>query len=170
MAPDILASTRSLGGLDRLVGRHPATTFVGAHVGCAAEDLALVSAMLERHPNYHVDIAARVAELGRQPYATRRFFLRWHDRILFGTDSAVDPETCRIYYRFLETSDESFDYSSDPLPPQGRWQIHGLGLPHEVLREVYADNARRILGVDGDGSRALGVDTVSHVLALRGRP
>jgi predicted TIM-barrel fold metal-dependent hydrolase len=140
-----------LGGLDRLIGRHPGTTFVGAHVGCAAEDLALVGAMLERHPNYHVDIAARVAELGRQPYTTRRFFLRWHDRILFGTDSAVDPETCRIYYRFLETSDESFDYSSDPLPPQGRWQIHGLGLPQEVLREVYADNARRVLGMDGGG-------------------
>ena len=103
--------------------------------------------MLERHPNYHVDIAARIGELGRQPYSTRRFFLRWRDRILFGTDSAVDLETCRTYYRFLETFDELFDYSADPVPPQGRWQIHGLGLPADVLRGVYADNARRILGL-----------------------
>jgi predicted TIM-barrel fold metal-dependent hydrolase len=124
------------------------TTFVGAHVGCAAEDLDFVSGMLGRHPNFHVDIAARIAELGRQPYSTRRFFLRWRDRILFGTDSAIDVDTCRIYYRFLETFDESFDYATDPVPPQGRWQIHGLGLPADVLRLVYADNARRILGLD----------------------
>ena len=137
-----------LGGLDRLVGRHPSTTFVGAHVGCAAEDLEFVSGMLERHPNFHVDIAARIAELGRQPYSSRRFFLRWRERILFGTDSAVDVETCRIYYRFLETFDESFDYATEPVPPQGRWQIHGLGLPADVLRLVYADNATRILGLD----------------------
>ena len=136
-----------LGGLDRVLGRHPATTFVGCHVGCAAEDLTLVSAMLERHPNYHVDIAARISELGRQPYSTRRFFLRWRDRILFGTDSAVDIETCRTYYRFLETFDESFDYGPEAVPIQGRWQIHGLGLPTDILRAVYADNARRILGL-----------------------
>ncbi len=136
-----------LGGLDRLLARHPGTTFVGAHVGCAAEDLSLVGGMLERHPNFHVDIAARIAELGRQPYTARAFFLRWRDRILFGTDSAVDVDTCRIYYRFLETSDESFDYAAEPVPPQGRWQIHGLGLPDDVLRLVYAGNARRILGL-----------------------
>ena len=56
-------------------------------------------------------------ELGRQPYTARQFFLRWRDSILFGTDSALDPETCRIYCRFLETFDESFDYSADPVPP-----------------------------------------------------
>ncbi len=143
-----------LDGLDRMIGRHPATTFVGAHVGCAAEDLELVGAMLERHPNYHVDIAARVAELGRQPYGARRFFLRWRDRIMFGTDSAVNLDTCRIYYRFLETFDESFDYSTDPVAPQGRWQIHGLGLPGDVLRQVCADNARRVLGLRNDVSPA----------------
>jgi predicted TIM-barrel fold metal-dependent hydrolase len=137
-----------LAALDRLVGRHPSTTFVGAHVGCAAEDLGYVSDMLERHSNLYVDIAARIGELGRQPYSARRFFLRWRDRILFGTDSAVDLDTCRIYYRFLETFDESFDYAAEPVPPQGRWQIHGLGLPAEVLRLVYADNARRVLGLD----------------------
>jgi predicted TIM-barrel fold metal-dependent hydrolase len=137
---DILAS------LDRLLARHPATTFVGAHVGCAPEDLALVSMMLERHATFHVDIAARIAELGRQPYTARAFCQRWPDRILFGTDLEPDPAMYRLHYRFLETWDESFDYSLEPVPPQGRWQIHGLGLPHDVLRAVYRDNALRILG------------------------
>ena len=94
--------------LDRLLGRHSATTFIGAHVGCAAEDLDRVASMLERHPNYHVDIAARLGELGRQPYTAREFFVSWADRIVFGTDVPGDPATNRIYYRFLETRDESF--------------------------------------------------------------
>jgi predicted TIM-barrel fold metal-dependent hydrolase len=140
-----------LTAFDRLVGRHPGVTFIGAHVGCAAEDLALVGGMLSRHPNLYVDIAARIGELGRQPNTARRFFLDWPDRIMFGTDTAIDVPSCRIYYRFLETEDDSFEYAPEPIPPQGRWRISGLGLPDEVLRRVYAENARRVLGL-GAGS------------------
>jgi predicted TIM-barrel fold metal-dependent hydrolase len=134
-----------LDGFDRVIGRHPGTTFIGAHVGCAAEDLTRVRSMLERHPNFNVDIAARIGELGRQPYSARRLFLDFPDRILFGTDQGFDPEMYRLHYRFLETRDESFDYSTDEVPPQGRWQIFGLGLPDDVLERVYAGNARRLI-------------------------
>jgi predicted TIM-barrel fold metal-dependent hydrolase len=146
-APGFPTFDELLAGLDAVLGRHPGTTFIGAHVGCAPEDLALVSSMLERHPSFHVDIAARLAELGRQPYGARAFFLRWSDRIVFGTDLGVHPAVYRLHYRFLETADESFDYSIEPAPPQGRWQVHGLALPHDVLRQVYRDNARRLLGL-----------------------
>jgi predicted TIM-barrel fold metal-dependent hydrolase len=130
---------------DRLLERHPETTFIGAHVGCAAEDLDRVSRMLERHPNLHCDIAARIAELGRQPYSARDFIIRWQDRVLFGTDMAPDPAWYRVYYRFLETVDESFDYDIEGPPSQGRWQIHGLGLPPEVLEKIYRLNALRLI-------------------------
>jgi predicted TIM-barrel fold metal-dependent hydrolase len=138
-----------LAAFDRVIGRHPGTTFIGAHVGCAAEDLGLVRSMLERHRNYHVDVAARIGELGRQPYTARRFFLDFADRILFGTDQGFDPEMYRLHYRFLETWDESFDYSTDEVPPQGRWQVHGLGLPDDILRKIYAGNARRLIAGAG---------------------
>jgi predicted TIM-barrel fold metal-dependent hydrolase len=144
-APGFPPFDELLGAFGRLVGRHPGTTFVGAHVGCAAEDLALVGRLLDEHPNLNVDIAARLGELGRQPYSSRAFFLRYADRILFGMDMAPDPDGYAIHYRFLETFDESFDYGTEPVPGQGRWQIHGIGLPDEVLRQVYRDNARRIL-------------------------
>jgi predicted TIM-barrel fold metal-dependent hydrolase len=134
-----------IAAFERVVARHPQTIFIGAHVGCASEDLALVSAMLDRNPNLHVDISARISELGRQPYSAREFFLRYPDRILFGTDFGYDPEMYRVFYRFLETFDESFDYDLADTPLQGRWQIHGIGLPDEVLRQVYATNARRLL-------------------------
>ena len=134
--------------LEAVVVRHPRTTFIGAHVGCAAEDLARVSTILERCPNFHVDNAARLAELGRQPYTARAFFVRWADRILFGTDASPDPAMYALHARFLETMDESFDYGSDEPPSQGRWQIHGLGLPDDVLAQVYAGNAERLIRFD----------------------
>ena len=133
-------------GLEAVVARHPGTTFIGAHVGCAPEDLGRVDRMLAAYPNWHIDIAARIAELGRQPYSARDLLLRWHDRVLFGTDAPPDPAAWAVYARFLETRDESFAYDPEGGPgSQGRWQIHGLGLPNDVLRAVYADNARRLI-------------------------
>jgi predicted TIM-barrel fold metal-dependent hydrolase len=132
-------------GLEAVVTRHPQTAFIGAHVGCAAEDLGRVATILERCPNFNVDIAARLGELGRQPYTARAFFLRWADRIVYGTDVAPDPAVSAVHARFLETFDESFDYGTDDPPSQGRWQIHGLGLPDEVLAKVYVANAERLI-------------------------
>ncbi len=134
-----------LDGLASLVGRHPGTTFIGAHVGCYAENLAWVGQMLDSCPNYYVDISARISELGRQPYTTRRFILDHADRVLFGTDAGPDLATYRIYYRFLETDDEYFDYGPGESPAQGRWRIYALHLPDEVLVKVYHLNARRVL-------------------------
>jgi predicted TIM-barrel fold metal-dependent hydrolase len=138
----------------RVMKRHPKTRFVCLHVA-EAEDLAYVSECLDTHPNMSVDIAARIGELGRQPRAARKFFDRYQDRIVFGTDAtpngADTPQQTfsdplyEIYYRFLETEDEYFDYAPARVPPQGRWRIYGLGLPDEVLRKVYRDNATRLL-------------------------
>ncbi len=130
-----------------LVGRHPQTTFIGAHVGCYAENLAWVGQLLNRCPNFYIDISARIAELGRQPYTARRFFIEHADRILFGTDAGPDLDTYHIYYRFLETDDEYFSYGTGQIPTQGRWQIYGLHLPDDVLEKVYYQNAARLFGV-----------------------
>jgi predicted TIM-barrel fold metal-dependent hydrolase len=98
-----------------------------------------------------------VGELGRQPRASRRFFERYQDRILFGTDAIphgkqtpqqiFNEKLYEIYYRFLETEDEYFDYAPAPTPPQGRWRIYGIGLPDTILRKVYNENASRLLGI-----------------------
>jgi predicted TIM-barrel fold metal-dependent hydrolase len=131
--------------LASLVGRHPNTTFIGAHVGCYAENLTWVGELLERCPNFFVDISARIAELGRQPYTARRFFIQYADRILLGTDVGANLDVYRLYYRFLETEDEYFNYEPGEIPGQGRWSIYGLYLPDEVLEKVYLRNAERVI-------------------------
>lgn len=130
-----------------LVARHPSTTFIGAHVGCYAENLAWVAQMLDDCPNYYIDIAARLGELGRQPYTARRFFIEHQDRILFGADTGANLEAYRLNYRFFETDDEYFNYSVGEVPLQGRWHVCGLYLPDEVLKKVYYNNAAKLFNI-----------------------
>ena len=133
--------------LFNLVKRNPSTQFIGAHVGCYAENLAWVANMLDECPNFYIDIAARIAEIGRQPYTAREFFIHYQDRILFGTDFAPDIDRYRLFYRFLETADEYFNYDLEDPPTQGRWRIYGLNLPGEVLQKVYFLNAVKVLNL-----------------------
>ena len=136
--------------LANLVAGYPNTTFIGAHVGCYAENLIWVGALLDRCSNFYVDISARIGELGRQPYNARRFFIQYADRILFGSDMGPDLDAYRICYRFLETDDEYFNYNTGEIPQQGRWYVHGLYLPDDVLSKVYLENARKVLKWDGE--------------------
>jgi len=157
--PSFPSNAELLAARDRLIARHPKTTFALLHVGNNAENLAAVAACLDRFPNTVIDISARIGELGRQPRTAKRFFDRYQDRILFGTDAVPSPygddvpqqlfgdELYEIYYRFLETEDEYFDYAPSPTPPQGRWSIYGLNLAEDVLRKVYHDNAARLLHI-----------------------
>ena len=159
--PEFPTHVELLAARDRVLARHPRTAFIGLHVGHWAENLSAVGETLDRFPNLHVEIGARIGELGRQPRAARRFFEAYQDRILFGTDAIPSPEgdatpqqifgdaLYEIYYRFLETDDEHFDYAPAPVPPQGRWRISGLALPESILRKVYLENAERLLGLAG---------------------
>jgi predicted TIM-barrel fold metal-dependent hydrolase len=154
---DFPSNQQLLDARNRVFARHPKTTFVALHVGNNAENLGYVSECLDRYRNMHVEIGARIGELGRQPRASRRFFDRYQDRILFGTDAVPHgtevPQQIfgealyEIYYRFLQTEDEYFDYAPAPIPPQGRWRIYGIGLPDSILRKVYYQNAARLLGL-----------------------
>jgi predicted TIM-barrel fold metal-dependent hydrolase len=134
-----------LAAFERVVQRHPDTTFISAHVGNNAEDLAAVARLLDKYPNLYVEIASRISELGRQPYSARKFLIKYSDRVLFGTDGPWPETRLRLYWRFLETFDENFPYSEKVPPPQGLWNIYGVGLPDEVLRKIYQENAARIV-------------------------
>lgn len=141
---------------DRLLDAHAVlvtlcsdTRFIGAHVGCAAEDLDRVEHLLAACPNYTIDIAGRIAELGRQPRRFAQLIARHPDRVLFGTDVyPASLEQFRLHFRFLESADESFEYApGHAVPPQGRWAVSALHLDEAALTAVYRDNARRVLGL-----------------------
>ncbi len=152
---DFPLNAQLLEARNRVLSRHPKTQFIVLHVGNNAENLAYVSQCMDRYPNMSVELGARIGELGRQPRTARKFFDRYQDRILFGTDAVPNgkdtpqqifgDELYEIYYRFLETEDEYFDYAPAPVPPQGRWRIYGVGLSDAMLKKVYYENAARLL-------------------------
>jgi predicted TIM-barrel fold metal-dependent hydrolase len=136
---------------EHVVARHPRTTFIGAHMGGYAENLTWVDRMLSTYPNFYVDMAARLAELGRQPYSAKRLFEKHPERIMFGLDfSPPQPKLCAPYFRFLETADEYFPYHPHRLT-QGRWNIYGIDLADAILQQIYHDTAVRVFNVSGRG-------------------
>jgi len=152
---DFPSNAELLEARNRVLARHPKTQFILLHVGNDAENLAYVAECMDRYPNTSVELGARIGELGRQPRASRKFFDKYQDRILFGTDAVPGgtdtPQQIfggtlyEIYFRFLETEDEYFDYAPAPVPPQGRWRIYGLALTDDILKKVYFQNASRLL-------------------------
>jgi hypothetical protein len=137
---------------NRVIARHLDTTFICAHFGNNPEDLATVGQWLDTYPNMFISIDARISELGRQPYTARKFFLKYQDRIMFGTDTPPRRDAYRMYYRFLETDDEYFDCASSHQR-QGFWMIYGIFLPKNVLEKIYRTNAERLFFVRTDISQ-----------------
>ena len=149
---------------ERLVARHKKTTFIAVHFGNDPEDPDNVARMLDKYPNFFIDTAARVPEIGRHPQEKmRKFYAKYQDRVLFGTDTGIGADDADMMYgsngagvptradevrfftstwRYFETSDRQFE---SPTPIQGRWKIDGVGLPESVLRKIYFDNAARVL-------------------------
>lgn len=125
---------------DNLFRRHPKTTFVAAHMGWHANDLARLGKMLTEMPNLYTEVGAVLYDIGRQPRVAHDFFIKYQDRILFGKDS-FQPEEYPYYWRVFETSDDYFDYYRNY---HAFWKLYGIALPDSVLKKVYYQNAIRI--------------------------
>ncbi|HJQ10285.1 MAG TPA: amidohydrolase family protein [Gemmatimonadaceae bacterium] len=125
---------------DNLFRRNPKTTFVAAHMGWHANDLARLGRMITEMPNLYVDVGAVLYDIGRQPREAHDFFVKYQDRILFGKDS-YQPEEYPYYWRVFETNDDYFDYYR---PYHAFWKLYGIDLPDEVLKKVYYKNALKV--------------------------
>lgn len=135
-----------MGEQHALFAKHPGTKFIAAHLSWLGGDLGRLGQVLDKHPNMYVDIAAVLAELGRQPRFARKWFIRYQDRIVFGKDITEAMSEYHVYFRVLETADEYFDYYRRR---HAFWKMYGLALPDEVLKKVYYKNALRIIpGID----------------------
>ena len=123
---------------DRVVARHPKTTFVACHLGNQGNDLATLAKTLDRYPNLYLDIAARDYEVGREPRAAARFLGRYRTRVLFGTDMGREKSMYQAWWRLFESADEF-------MPGRVWWRYYGLELPGPVLQDLYRGNARRLM-------------------------
>ncbi|MEL7427084.1 MAG: amidohydrolase family protein [Bacteroidota bacterium] len=140
--PDNPASWETIiGEAHDIFRRHSNTTFIAAHMGWYANDLAQLGQLLDEIPNMYVEIGAVIAELGRQPRMANRFFEKYQDRVVFGKDS-YRPKEYHTYFRVLETDDEYFPYYKRY---HAFWRMYGLDLPDDILRKLYYENALKLI-------------------------
>jgi hypothetical protein len=157
--------TALLDQFEARVARHPHTQFLGAHFGNAAEDPDRVARLLARCPNYFIDTAARVPEFGRHAAKQmREFFVRFQDRVLFGSDLGVSssgltlgsggdrpgtrPEAKLFFDRHWAYFETNARHMPHPTPIQGQWTVDGIGLPRVVLEKLYFRNAVRLFHLE----------------------
>jgi predicted TIM-barrel fold metal-dependent hydrolase len=135
---DVPSYEELIAARDRLLAKHPKTTFIACHLGNQGHDLATLSKVLDRFPNLYLDIAARDYEVGRTPRAAAKFLSRYSDRLLFGTDMGHEKRMYQAWWRLFETADED-------MPGRVGWRYSGLDLPAPLLEALYRNNARRLM-------------------------
>jgi predicted TIM-barrel fold metal-dependent hydrolase len=151
-----------LAARDRLLKRHPKTTFLGIHLANNPEDIEYVDRLLDNNPNLYIDTSARVPEFGRHPSKqVRDFFIKHQDRILFGSDIVIEPDelqlgslsiwptddldAARFYHSHREYFESDHRKIDTPTPIQGFWKVDGIALPPAVLKKIYQQNAERLI-------------------------
>jgi len=145
-------------GRENVLKKHPNTNIIGCHMGWNVDDLSYAGYLLDTYPNYYLDLSTTLSELGRQPYTTRKFFIKYQDRIVFGTDGGslygVKGWTVEKFYQahweFFETENEYIDYPMQGAINQGNWKIYGINLPDSVLQKIYYKNAEKLLNIKID--------------------
>ncbi len=140
--PAVLGHDEVIATLERAVKKHPRTTFIACHFANTTSDLSMLARMLDASPNLYADIAARFGETSPIPRTMRKFYEKYQDRLLYGTDMGTEAEMYRSTFRILETEDEHFYLETLRLY---HWPYHGFALPDDVLRKVYRENAVKVL-------------------------
>ncbi|MCC5936518.1 MAG: amidohydrolase [Lunatimonas sp.] len=130
--------------LEDAVAQNPKTTFIACHYGNCSYDLSIVGNMLDKYPNLYLDNSARYAETATIPRTVNKFYSRYADRILYGTDMGRNESMYLTTFRIMETEDEHF---YDRGISGYHWPMNGYGLGDEVLKKVYYDNAKKMLGL-----------------------
>jgi len=148
---------------DRFVAFHPKLPFVGAHMASLEWSVDRLAVWLDRFPQANVDIAARMTQIQYQsnqdPKKVRDFFIKYQDRLMYGTDIADNPPNPNGAADESPMSDKEFEadvdrtwrsdwrYLATPLTQHVsdlKADVKGLALPRQVIDKLYYRNAQRI--------------------------
>jgi predicted TIM-barrel fold metal-dependent hydrolase len=150
---------------DRFVARHAKLSFIGAHLASLEWSVDELARFLDAYPNATADLAARMTQLQYQSHAdpakVRRFFIRYQDRLLYGSDLTENPPD-----PLERAQNPPMDPAQFPAEADAFWRsdwdylatrkvqpiaaiaadVEGLGLPKSVIDKIYYSNARRVFG------------------------
>ena len=136
--------------VDHILERNPNLKITFAHFYFLSTDLARAARFLDTHPTVCFDLAPHIDmyhDFSREPEAAREFFLRYSDRILYGTD--MDTRVLargsggHAFMRSIPWLIRSFLETPGPFTLNGS-QLKGMGLPAAVLEQIYHANFERV--------------------------
>ena len=137
---------------DDFVAAHPQLRFVGAHLVSLEYDVDRIGAFLDRFPNASVDMAARMSQVQYQSVRdldkVRNFFVKYQDRLLYGTDLTMNPGDDAQEFKRSAHDVWTRDWRYLATGESQRVEIikadvRGLALPRAVIDKVYYRNSKR---------------------------
>lgn len=152
--PEFPSYEDQINARDHMLEKHPDLKFVGAHLGSLEWSLEELAKRLDKYPNMNVDLS-RMSYLKlhtlRDRQQTRDFFIKYQDRLLYGTDNAINtsaaPQESQKRIHDGWRNDWKFYVSDEKIMLKGFGELKGLKLPREVVDKIYLKNALRILGI-----------------------
>ncbi len=147
-----------------VLDRHPSLKVAFAHFFFLSAQLDRLADYLDRYPNMHVDLTPGIEmyfNFAREPEKTREFFIKYQDRIIYGTDigarallrdreAGIEAEESlariEVVRGFLE-NDGPFNLTHAGFLFGGREaEFYGINLPEDVLDKIYYQNFERFAG------------------------
>lgn len=138
-----------LGETGRMLENHPGLRVCFAHFLFLADNHDRLCGLLERYPGMYLDITAGTEmyfSFTRNPDLWKAFFLRYQDRILFGTDNCNVSSGEEAYNMEVVNSMEKAFLQRDETFAVWDKQVRGIGLPEPVRKKIAVDNFRNFAG------------------------
>lgn len=134
--------------LEGILARHPALHAAIAHFGFYSDNIERAAALMEKYPNLMMDMTPAPIiyyELSERQEEAKAFLLKYHDRLIYGTDvsNLIEGSVRELNERKTRIMDVFYEGSS--ACEVGDHVIVGMNLPSEMLKNIYCNNAMRFI-------------------------
>ncbi len=157
--PSMPSYEHQVAARDRMLSKHPNLSFVGCHLASLEWSTERMSAFLDRFPNAVIGVAARMGQIQFQSNQdvekVRDFFIKYQDRILYGTDVGVEPgrsvdRHTSVRQRWLRDW-QYFNTQETFQVPELADPVRGIALERSVVDKIYCKNAMRVFASSWPG-------------------
>jgi predicted TIM-barrel fold metal-dependent hydrolase len=145
--------------LDQVYSDFPEVTFIHAHYGSTLMNgihLDEIAELLDKHPNLYIDLSMGSGITAYHQYlkqdleTIRNFVIKYQDRILFGSDLILSITTNDLDWLYQRIRCDIDLYQKAEFTCEfgmSDWVHQSFNLDREILRKLYYENPKRVLGL-----------------------
>ena len=118
-------------------------------MGFFADELDRLSNLMDKYPNLYMDITPALPiykDLSKDPEKSREFFLKYQDRIYYGTDAESNLVGERLAYNRKKVKIITAFLEQDKTVQIEDYTINPINLPSDVLEKIYYKNILNFCG------------------------